>query len=169
MVIMFFICIFNMLMRFIFLIFGLMVSAFVFSQTDTMSTSAFEVVKEEPIASLPLGSFLFRNDQEYFAYLNSIKEIKAHPIFFSDEEMGLVINVKNHSRGVWYEVESVTETGDRLIVNLVIRKDHYQYVKPEENYQQLFIKLRKNSKELVVQETNEGVVSNAHLRLIYGK
>lgn len=138
-------------------------------QADTISASAFEVVKEEPIASLPLGSFLFRNDQEYYTYLNSIKESKAHPIFFSDEEMGLVINVKNHSRGIWREVESVTETGDRLIVNLVIRKDYYPYVRPEENYQQLFVKLRKTSKELVVQETNEGVISNAHLHLIYGK
>lgn len=138
-------------------------------QADTLSSYPFEVVKEEPIASLPSGSFLFRNDQAYLSYLNSIKEIKSHPVFFSNDEMGLIVNVKNHSRGVWREVESVTETSDKVIVTLVIRKDYYQYLKPEENYQQLFIKLNKTSKEIVVQETNEGVISNAHLRLIYGR
>lgn len=143
---------------------------FIFVFTSFSSYAQYEETIVNPnypfkgarISSFPentaYGIFLFRTDIEYFSFQSAGK---FNPIldapFFSYDEMGVIIHKQMPSGCDYCKIESVIETYDKIIINLVTVRPSFRTADMADYM--LCLRLKKSRKEVYVSESVQEVQS----------
>ncbi len=115
------------------------------------SAYKFRIANSVGFKNLPQGIYKFNTDIDYITFMSQYNtEGLFHPVFFNNEEMGLVINYQSASIGSGKEIYAVFETTDHIVIQLARYSSYIQFWAI--NDQQLCIALKKSRKEVVIQE-----------------
>lgn len=150
-------------MKFVFIFFtSVFLSISSYAQYEETIVNPNYPFKGAKISSFPentaYGIFLFRTDIEYFSFQSAGK---FNPIldapFFSYDEMGVIIHKQMSSGCDYCKIESVVETYDKIIINLVSFKSSIRTADMADYM--LCLRLKKSKKEVYVSESVQEVQS----------
>jgi hypothetical protein len=124
------------------------------SQNDeVIIDSAYKFRSTNPgfVKSMPHGVYIFKTDMEYITFMSQyFTEGLFHPVFFNNEEMGLIIRYQSPSIGTSKHVCAVFETSSHIVVQIQEVRSNIQLYAMNE--QQLCIAVKKSKKEVIIQE-----------------
>lgn len=126
------------------------------AQIDEPIINAHYPFKGAQISAFPntmgYGVFLFKSDIDYFMFQSVGKfNPELQPAFFSYDEMGVIISKKMTSGCVSYKIESVIETHDKIIINMILVAPSFR-TQDVIDYM-ICLRLKKSNKEVYVSES----------------
>jgi len=127
-----------------------------FSQNDEPivdSAYKFRYADAMFLNQLPQGLYKFNTDIDYITFMSQYyQEGLFHPLFFKNDEMGIVINYESASIGSGMRLYTVFETTNHIVIQFAQYSSGIQLCAL--NNQQICLALKKSKKEVVIQVVN---------------
>ncbi|MEO6302458.1 MAG: hypothetical protein ABIP51_04740 [Bacteroidia bacterium] len=142
-------------MKFILFFFTLII---INHSVKAQSEYSYTVVPAQKIQKLKPGNYIFKEVFEYINFRNiGDQNILLEPVFFSEEEFGVILQRTLTSGSNSFQLVSVTETKTNIVVNTKVIKSYRGTCDMKDCI--IFLRIPKSEKEIIFNEAEE---INAH-------